>query len=70
MKFLKTEAEAAKEAGLNVVLVSRPGNEELTDEDKAKYPVVESFDKVPLETVGGVKRKLDDVAAEQQVITI
>lgn len=59
-----TEAEAAKEAGLNVVILSRPGNAELTDDDKAAYPVVESFADIPLETVGGTKRKIDDVTPE------
>lgn len=65
-----TEAEAAKEAGLNVVLVSRPGNAELSDEEKTTYAVVESFENIPLEAVGGTKRKIEEVTSEQQVNTI
>lgn len=63
------EAEAAKEAGLNVVLVSRPGNAELTDEQKTAYAVVESFENIPLEAIGGTKRKIEEVTTEQQVNT-
>ena len=37
------EANAAKLAGMEVVLVIRPGNSPLTANDKASFPVIESF---------------------------
>lgn len=60
------EGEAAKEAGINVILLSRPGNVDLTDDEKAQYAIVESFADIPFETVGGVKRKIDEVTPDQQ----
>ena len=38
-----TEAKAAEDAGVNVVMVVRPGNMELTEEEEAHYSVVTSF---------------------------
>lgn len=37
------EAKAAEEAGLNVVLVVRPGNMELTEEEQSHYSLITSF---------------------------
>lgn len=37
------EAKAAEEAGVNVVVVVRPGNMELTDEERDHYNLIHSF---------------------------
>lgn len=42
------EAKAAEEAGLNVVVVVRPGNLELTDDERAHYSLVTSFSQLEL----------------------
>ncbi|KAM8939357.1 enolase-phosphatase E1 [Pelodytes ibericus] len=41
-----TEAEAAKEAGVHVAVVVRPGNAPLTDEDKCNYHLISSFSEI------------------------
>lgn len=46
-----TEAKAAKEAGVNVVVVMRPGNAALTDEDKANFPLISSFEQITFPAV-------------------
>lgn len=45
---LVAEAKAAEEAGVNVVVVVRPGNMELTEEEKAHYNLVTSFSQLQL----------------------
>ncbi|XP_072261415.1 enolase-phosphatase E1 isoform X2 [Pyxicephalus adspersus] len=45
------EAKAAKEAGMNVVIVVRPGNAALTDEEKASYPLINSFKQINVNSV-------------------
>lgn len=40
------EAYAAKEAGLQVVLVTRPGNADLSDTDKQTFDVIHSFEQL------------------------
>ncbi|KAM5194377.1 enolase-phosphatase E1 [Mantella aurantiaca] len=45
------EAKAAKEAGMNVAVVVRPGNAALTDEEKASYPLINSFEQITLHPV-------------------
>lgn len=43
-KLMKeTEVEAAKAAGMNAVVVIRPGNSPLTEEDRAAHQVVYTF---------------------------
>lgn len=42
------EAKAAEEAGLNVVLVVRPGNLELSDEERLHYNLITSFSQLQL----------------------
>ncbi|XP_068089744.1 enolase-phosphatase E1 [Hyperolius riggenbachi] len=42
------EAKAAKEAGVHVAVVVRPGNANLTDEEKAKYPLISTFEQIIL----------------------
>lgn len=42
------EAKAAKEAGLNVVVLDRPGNAELSEDDRKEFTVVSSFADIPL----------------------
>lgn len=37
------EASAAKEAGVKSILLERPGNAPLTDDDKSNFPIVKSF---------------------------
>lgn len=46
--FVLTEAKAAEEAGVNVVVVVRPGNMELTDEERAHYSLITSFSQLEL----------------------
>ncbi|KAK4223708.1 enolase-phosphatase E1 [Podospora fimiseda] len=40
------EVEAAKQAGLQSIIVERPGNAELSEEARAKHRVVTSFDQI------------------------
>ncbi|XP_003965447.2 enolase-phosphatase E1 [Takifugu rubripes] len=42
------EAKAAEEAGVNVVVVVRPGNMELTDDERAHYKLITSFNQLKL----------------------
>lgn len=42
------EVKAAVEAGLNSLIVSRPGNAELSVTDKSTYQVIDSFDQLQL----------------------
>lgn len=51
------EAKAAKEAGLNVVLLDRPGNAELSEDDRKEFPVISSFSDLPLESVVSTESK-------------
>lgn len=51
------EAKAAKEAGLNVVLLDRPGNAELSEDDRKEFPVISSFTDLPLESVKSTESK-------------
>ncbi|XP_016097376.1 enolase-phosphatase E1 isoform X2 [Sinocyclocheilus grahami] len=46
------EAKAAEDAGVNVIMVVRPGNTELTEEERSHYRVVTSFNQ--LELIGNV----------------
>ncbi|XP_049530695.1 enolase-phosphatase E1-like [Anopheles darlingi] len=61
------EAKAAKEAGLNVVLLERPGNAELSEEDRKEFTVIKTFSDLSFETVpeengtsANGKRKIDE----------
>uniref|UniRef100_A0A182SUN1 Enolase-phosphatase E1 n=1 Tax=Anopheles maculatus TaxID=74869 RepID=A0A182SUN1_9DIPT len=68
------EAKAAKEAGLNVVLLDRPGNVELSEEERKEFTVITTFSdlafeqEVPKEENGvaaianGGKRKIEETA--------
>lgn len=49
------EAKAAKEAGLNVVVLDRPGNAELSEEDRKEFTVISSFTDLPLESAKSAK---------------
>jgi enolase-phosphatase E1 len=40
---MKTEVEAAKAAGMNAVVLIRPGNAPLTEEDRAAHQAVYTF---------------------------
>lgn len=51
------EAKAAKEAGLNVVLLDRPGNAELSEDDRKEFTVVSSFSDLPFESVKPAESK-------------
>lgn len=46
------EAKAAEEAGLNVVVVVRPGNLELSEEERGLYTLITSFSQ--LQVTGSV----------------
>uniref|UniRef100_A0A2M4AS03 Enolase-phosphatase E1 n=1 Tax=Anopheles triannulatus TaxID=58253 RepID=A0A2M4AS03_9DIPT len=61
------EAKAAKEAGLNVVLLERPGNAELSEDDRKEFAVIKTFSDLSFETVAeengtslNGKRKIDE----------
>ncbi|XP_035774433.1 enolase-phosphatase E1-like [Anopheles albimanus] len=61
------EAKAAKEAGLNVVLLERPGNAELSEDDRKEFAVIKTFSDLSFETAteeNGAslngKRKIDE----------
>ena len=41
--FLFTEARPAREAGLSVAIVIRPGNAPISDEEAAEFPTINSF---------------------------
>ncbi|XP_058465775.1 enolase-phosphatase E1 [Malaya genurostris] len=65
------EAKAAKEAGLNVVVLDRPGNAELSDDDRSAFTVISSFTDIPIEsaeetTNGAGKRKIDETAQDDE----
>ncbi|XP_028661216.1 enolase-phosphatase E1 [Erpetoichthys calabaricus] len=45
---LTREARAAEEAGVNVTVVVRPGNSELTEEEKSHFQLITSFNELPL----------------------
>ncbi len=42
------EARAAKQAGLQVILVCRPGNHPLSDKDKQEFDTINNFDSLSL----------------------
>lgn len=42
------EAEAARDAGMQVVLLNRPGNAPLTDDDKTAFSFVDTFDNLKI----------------------
>lgn len=46
--FVIAEAKAAEEAGANTVVVVRPGNMELTDDERAQYNLITSFSQLEL----------------------
>lgn len=62
------EAKAAKEAGLNVVVLDRPGNAELSEDDRKEFTVISSFADIPFESVesanGAGKRKIEETTAQ------
>ncbi|XP_055612904.1 enolase-phosphatase E1 [Uranotaenia lowii] len=68
------EAKAAKEAGLNVVVLERPGNAEISEDDRKDFTVVKSFAEIPFsaekaeteEANGNAKRKIDETVAEEE----
>ena len=43
-----TEARAAKEAGLQVLLVTRPGNGAISEEERQEFGVISSFNELTL----------------------
>lgn len=44
MDFISLEVQAAKEAGMDAVVVVRPGNAPLTRSEREAWRVVDSFD--------------------------
>lgn len=50
--FFPAEAKAAEDAGVNVAVVVRPGNMELTEEERSHYNLITTFSQ--LEVTGGV----------------
>nr|CAD7441605.1 unnamed protein product [Timema bartmani] len=61
------EAEAAKEAGLNAVLVVREGNAPLSSEDKASFPVINSFQDFVFEVSAKRQKLSSDGPNESEV---
>lgn len=62
------EAKAAQDAGMNVVIVVRPGNAALTDEEKKEFAVIETFETLPLEEVTTGKRKIQEEEVEEKQV--
>lgn len=60
------EAKAAKEAGLNVVVLDRPGNAELSEEDRKEFTVISSFTDLPLESVKSTEPETENGDAEKK----
>ncbi|GAB0086132.1 Enolase-phosphatase E1 [Sergentomyia squamirostris] len=60
------EAKAARDAGVNVVILERPGNAALTDEEKKEYRIIDSFELLPLEEVTTGKRKIQEEVDDQK----
>uniref|UniRef100_A0A182VXR1 Enolase-phosphatase E1 n=1 Tax=Anopheles minimus TaxID=112268 RepID=A0A182VXR1_9DIPT len=67
------EAKAAKDAGLNVVLLDRPGNVKLSDEERKEFTVISTFSDLSFEAAkkengdaiaNGGKRKIEDTIEE------
>jgi hypothetical protein len=57
--FKIAEAKAAKESGMHTIILDRPGNASLSDDEKKEFVIVKSFADIPFETiVSGVKRKI------------
>lgn len=61
------EAKAANEAGLNVVLLDRPGNTELSEDERKEFPVIKTFTDLCFEEAKGEngsalngKRKIEE----------
>lgn len=50
--FFPAEAKAAEDAGVNVAVVVRPGNMELTEEERSHYNLITTFSQ--LEVMGRV----------------
>lgn len=48
--LLFTEAEAAHAAGCQTVILSRPGNGPLTDDDKSQFTFVYDFESLTIKT--------------------
>jgi enolase-phosphatase E1 len=42
-----TEAEAAKDAGVYALLVDRPGNAQLAEQDRERFPVIQRLTDLP-----------------------
>lgn len=63
--FQLTEAKAAKEANLKVVLLERPGNSPFSDDDRAEFTIASSFADISLETVALGKRKYQENVIEE-----
>lgn len=61
------EAKAAKEAGLNVVVLDRPGNAELSEEDRKEFTVISSFTDLPLESVKSAETENGAAEKEEKV---
>jgi len=64
------EADAAKEAGMPVVVMAREGNAPLTEDDKAKFTVLTSFEvkETEEEEVPAKKQKMDEEAKEDKPV--
>lgn len=67
---IPAEAKAAKAAGMEAVLLKRPGNAELTEEESKTYKVVESFAEIVFAAVEeeavavAPKRKIEEEEGE------
>lgn len=63
---IPAEAKAAKEAGMEAILLKRPGNAELTEEDTKTFKVVESFAEIELQQKEEEEVKMD--TKEKEVV--
>lgn len=49
MRLYVVEAEAAQKAGMSAVIVNRPGNKPLTEEQRDVFPIIENFNQLVIE---------------------
>jgi hypothetical protein len=54
---------------MHAIILERPGNASLSDDEKNDYVIVKSFAEIPFETIiSGVKRKIVETIVTEQVM--
>ena len=62
--FAFLEAKAARQANMQVIILDRSGNSQLTDEERNEFEVLTSFENIDLDSFC-LKRKADDNLTEE-----